>query len=392
MRFVLSWVQKPGYEAPGLILYLRIGIIGGILGRKGDIAVEKSFNDNRYLTGSEMKNPTPHSSRTIENLGGDPGNSPADLVSVIIPAYDAAAFIKETLDSVFAQTYPHYQVIVVNDGSPDTPELEQVLAPYMHRVTYIKQENRGPSGARNTGIRAATGGLIALLDADDLWMPDYLEEQTRFLREHPEYDLVYCNARFFGDTVNDGQEYMAVWSSEGEATFAAIVSGRCQVFCSVTARSPALRAAAFDESFRRSEDFDCWLRFTAAGYRIGYHRKVLVLHREHKTSITTNWTLMVEAHIQVLTKSLALWPEDSEEARVILQAREKSVAGLETIRGKTALLGQDIPAAMAHFQIANAYYKSHKMSAVIFLLRFVPGLVGFMYRLRRSLFRAYRGV
>jgi glycosyltransferase involved in cell wall biosynthesis len=321
-----------------------------------------------------------------------PVNGPADLVSVVIPAYNAAAFINETLDSVFAQAYPHYQVIVVNDGSPDTPELERVLAPYMHRVTYIKQENRGPAGARNTGIRVATGGLIALLDADDLWTPDYLDEQTRFLCEHPEYDLVYSNARFFGDTIYDGREYMSVWSSEGEATFTAIVSGRCQVFCSVTARTPALRAVAFDESLRRSEDFDCWLRITAAGYRIGYHRKVLALHREHKESVTTNWTLMVEAHIQVLTKALALWPENSEEARVTLRAREKSAAGLETLRGKMALLNQDFPAAIGHFEAANTYEKSAKKSAVILLLKLAPALVVSIYRLRGSLFRAYRGV
>jgi len=319
-------------------------------------------------------------------------NGPADLVSVIIPAYNAAAFIKETLDSVFAQTYSHYEAIVVNDGSPDTPELEQVLASYMHRVTYIKQENRGLSGARNTGIRAATGSLIAILDADDLWTPDYLEEQTKFLRKHPEYDLVYSNARLFGDTVYDGQEYTAVCPSTGEATAAAIISRRCHVFVSVTARTPALRAIAFDESLRSCEDFDCWIRFTAAGYRIGYHRKVLVLCRRHGASLSANRTRMAEYNIQVLTKSLALWPQDSEEVRLLLQAREKKVAELEAIRGKTALLGQDIPAAVAHFQTANAYYKSDKMSAVIFLLRFVPGPVGFLYRLRRSLFRAYRGV
>jgi glycosyltransferase involved in cell wall biosynthesis len=106
----------------------------------------------------------------------NPGNYPADLVSVIIPAYNAAPYIKDALDSVFAQTYPHYQVIVVNDGSPDTPALEQVLQPYIHHVTYITQENRGLAGARNTGIRATNGSLVALLDADDIWKPDYLEE------------------------------------------------------------------------------------------------------------------------------------------------------------------------------------------------------------------------
>ena len=318
------------------------------------------------------------------------GICPADLVSVIIPAYNAAPFIKETLDSVFAQTYPHFQVIVVNDGSPDTPALEEVLLPYMHRVTYIKQENRGPSAARNTGLRAAGGSLVAFLDADDIWTPDYLEVQTRFLREHLEYDLVYCNARFFGDTVYNGQEYMSVCPSHGEATSAAIISRRCHPFGLVTARRENLASIGFDESIRASEDFDCWLRFTAAGYKIGYHRKVLVLYRKHRASNSANPTRLAEYNLQVLTKALSLWPQGSEEARLLLEAKAKRVAELETIRGKLALLSQDVPAAVAHLQAANTYYKSVKKSTVIFLLKLAPRLVGAVFRLRRLLFRAYR--
>ena len=323
------------------------------------------------------------------------GNGPVDLVSVIIPAYNAAPFIKESLDSVFAQTYPHYDVIVVNDGSPDTPELEQVLLPYIHRVIYLKQENRGPSSARNTGLRAATGNLVACLDADDIWKPDYLEEQTRFLNEHPEYDLIYCNARFFGDSVYDGKEYMSVCPSEGEATAAAIISRRCHVFTSsVTARRTKLASVGFDESIRVSEDFDCWVRFIAAGHRIGYHRKILVLYRKHdaNASLTANPSRMAEYKIQVLTKSLALWPRDSEEVRLLLQAKDQKIAELETLRGKLALRNQNIPAAAAHLQAANNYYKSAKISMAVVMLKWTPWLVGSAFKLRRLLFRAYRDV
>jgi glycosyltransferase involved in cell wall biosynthesis len=354
--------------------------------------VEKLLNGDRFLTGSEMKKSARQSEGTTEDLTRDPADDLDDLVSVIIPAYNVATFIKEALDSVFAQTYPHYQVIVVNDGSPDTPELEQVLAPYLHRVTYIKQENRGLSGARNTGLRAATGSLVALLDADDIWMPDYLEEQTRFLREHPEYDLVYSNARIFGDTIYDGQEYTDVCPSAGEATPAAIISRRCQVFVSVTARTPALKAVAFDESLRSCEDFDCWIRFTAAGFRIGYHRKILVRCRRHGASLSANRTRMGEYNIQVLTKSLSLWPQDSEEVRLLLQQREKRVAELETTRGKQTLLDEDFSAAIGHFEAANTYYKSAKNSILIFLLRLMPGLVRSFFRLRGLVFRAYRDI
>src|SRR5215469_4227081 len=95
--------------------------------------------------------------------------APADfspLVSVIIPAYNASRFIRKTLESVFAQTYSNFEVIVVNDGSPDTQELEVAISPFRDRVIYITQENRGPNGARNTGLQAATGEFVALLDSD----------------------------------------------------------------------------------------------------------------------------------------------------------------------------------------------------------------------------------
>lgn len=321
-----------------------------------------------------------------------PRNDSAELVSVVIPAYNVARFIKEALDSVFAQTYRHYEVIVVNDGSPDTPEFEKVLLPYIDRITYIKQENRGIGGARDTGLRAAKGSLVAFLDADDMWLPDYLAEQAKFLHDHPEFDLVYSNARIFGESVHAGKEYMDVCPSEGEATAAAIISRRCHVFTSVMARTDILKDVGFDESLRSCEDFDCWLRFTARGHRIGYHRKVLVLYRKHNTGLTANPTQMAEYSIRVLTKSLSLWPADSEEGRLLREAKADKIAGLETIRGKIALRNQDFPVAIAHLKVANGHYRSAKMYAVIALLKVAPRIVATTYRLRGELFLAHRGI
>src|SRR5581483_4665750 len=102
-------------------------------------------------------------------------------VSVIIPAYNAAAFIAETLDSVYAQTFADFEVIVVNDGSPDTEDLERELAPYREKLSYIKQENQGAAAARNTGIKAARGEFVAFLDADDTWLLAFLEKQLDLL-------------------------------------------------------------------------------------------------------------------------------------------------------------------------------------------------------------------
>jgi glycosyltransferase involved in cell wall biosynthesis len=315
-----------------------------------------------------------------------------DLVSVIIPAYNAAPYIKETLDSVFAQTYTSFQIIVVNDGSPDTEALERILLPYRDRITYLKQENRGLSGARNTGLRAATGSMVALLDADDLWTPDYLEEQTKFLRKRPEYDLVYCNAQFFGDSIYDGKEYMNVCLSDGEATSAAIISRRCHVFVSVTARTEVLKQFGFDESLRSCEDFDCWLRFTAAGHRIGYHRKVLVHYRKHGASLSANPTWMADYNLRVLKNARTLWPDNSEETTLLHEAIASKEADLETLRGKLALQNSDIPSAISHLQAANRYHKSAKISMVVSLLKVAPAFVLSVIKLRGLLFQSHRDI
>src|SRR3954447_7877831 len=94
---------------------------------------------------------------------------PRPAVSVIIPAYRASRDIADALASVFAQTFTDFEVIVVDDGSPDAAELEVAVAPFRSRIQLIVQANRGAGAARNTGIRASTGRLIAFLDADDLW-------------------------------------------------------------------------------------------------------------------------------------------------------------------------------------------------------------------------------
>src|SRR5881227_962875 len=116
------------------------------------------------------------------------------LVSVVIPAYNVGPLISETLDSVLAQHYRHFEIIVVNDGSPDTPALEAALAPYRDRITYIAQENAGPGAARNAGIERARGELIAFLDGDDIWLPECLTEQVARANADPGLAVVHADA------------------------------------------------------------------------------------------------------------------------------------------------------------------------------------------------------
>src|SRR5215216_1193601 len=123
----------------------------------------------------------------------------APTVSVIIPAYNAAKFIGEALNSVYSQTFNAYEVIVINDGSLDTDDLERELKRYPGGLRYIRQENRGAAAARNTGLRAAAGEFIAFLDADDTWLPNFLEKQIEFLKSS-NADLVYADALLSGES------------------------------------------------------------------------------------------------------------------------------------------------------------------------------------------------
>jgi glycosyltransferase involved in cell wall biosynthesis len=110
-------------------------------------------------------------------------------ITVAIPAYNAEPYLREALDSVLAQTCKPHEIIVVNDGSHD--RTEEIALSYGSSIRYIKQENQGLSGARNTAIREASGDWIALFDSDDVMLPEKLERQTRVIEENPNLMLVY---------------------------------------------------------------------------------------------------------------------------------------------------------------------------------------------------------
>ena len=240
-------------------------------------------------------------------------------VSVVVPAYNVAPFIAEALESVFAQTFTDFEVVIVNDGSPDTEEFERALAPYRERLVYVRQENAGPSAARNAGIRRARGRYVAFLDGDDVWLPAYLEEQLAALAEGAGLDLVYSDAMLFGEGELVGRTFMQTCPSRGPVTVESLLAQRCAVITScVVARREALVAAGlFNETYRRSEDFDLWVRMAHAGARLGYRRKVLARHRMRGDSLAADAARMHEAAVGVyrdLARTLGLTPRERAAA------------------------------------------------------------------------------
>ena len=318
-----------------------------------------------------------------EQMQGE-GGSP--LVSVIMPAYNVARYIGDALESVFAQTFKDFEVVVVNDGSPDTDELERVLMPYRERLVYLKQENGGVSAARNAGIRAARAPFVAHLDPDDLWEPEYLASQLAVLEQDASIDVLYPDALIFGDSPEAGQRFMDWCPSVGEVTVESLFAERCHVMCSVTARRETLlRAGLFDEALRCSEDFDLWLRVLKAGGRIAYNRRVLARYRRRGASHTSDAEWLATSLLRVLDKAEGSLELTDAERAALAEMRGRVRAGLDLYEGKRAFFRGDAASASASLRAANEHFKSRKLALAVFMMKFAPGWLRRAYDLRDRL-------
>ena len=132
--------------------------------------------------------------------------------SVIIPAYNAASYLKECIDSVLNQTFKNLEIIVVDDGSTDdTPD---ILKKYSDAVIWVKQENAGPSAARNRGLEIAKGKYLCFLDADDRYKPNHLEKLVTFLEDHPDLGYVFSDLELFENDQTVERSLIERWGKD----------------------------------------------------------------------------------------------------------------------------------------------------------------------------------
>ena len=305
------------------------------------------------------------------------------LVSVIIPAYNAAEFIGETLDSVFAQTFTRYEVIVINDGSPDTEALEQVLKRYPSNLHYIKQENQGAAAARNTGLRASQAEFVAFLDADDTWLPEFLEKQMDFL-ERSNADFVYCDAYLFGESTSTNRTFMQMHPSQGAVTPEKLLALKTTVLTStvLARKAPILAVGLFDESVRRGHDFELWLRLAKAGIRFDYQYEVLGRHRILETSLSGDMASQLRRTVAVLEAVKARGSLTESEEAALRFNMNCTRQGLALESGKEKLLGRDFAGALSAFNEARKFSFSWKLVFVCFALRIAPDMLRRVYSRR----------
>jgi len=225
-------------------------------------------------------------------------------VSVIIPAFNCAAYVADAVESALNQTRPPAEVIVVDDGSTDGTDV--VLRGFGSRIRVVSQQNRGLPAARNAGVAVATGEWLAFLDADDLWLPEKLARQGAATAD-PRVALVYTDRFNIGDRgAHPEVQGQALDLYEGDVFLPLLTSGN-----SVTASSAMVRASVFQslggfmEHLRSAEDWDLWIRI-AEHHRVAVCREPLVCYRYHGSMMSGNPRRMCEARRQVMERALAL--------------------------------------------------------------------------------------
>ncbi len=256
------------------------------------------------------------------------------MISVVIPTYNRAQFVKEAIASVLEQTYKDFELIVVDDGSTD--ETPQVLAAYGDKLKVLRQENKGVSAARNAGISAAQGEWIAFLDSDDLWKKQKLEKQVEWLQAHPQVRICHTDEIWIrrGVRVNPMKKHAKPngWIFE-----------QCLPLCVVSPSSVLIHRSlfekhgVFDESLPACEDYDLWLRF-AAKAPFGFVPEAWLTKRGgHEDQLSQKYWGLDRFRVQSLVKLIrsgTLKPQQLHAAKKMLEEKCQILASGARKRGK----------------------------------------------------------
>ncbi len=226
-------------------------------------------------------------------------NTPA--ISVVIPAYNAERTVAETLDSVLAQSMQDFEIIVVNDGSRDATGaiLDFYAERHPGKVRVIHQENTGQARARNNGIAAARGRYIAFNDADDIWAPEKLERQLRFLEDNPEYGLCYTEGMTIDEKGREKEPFGATREFTGRC-FEILITRNNIIGSSVMVRRAVLDdVGVFNPELRACENWELWTRI-ARKYPIACIDEKLSFYRQHGGNMSKDIDRMRENRIAAI--------------------------------------------------------------------------------------------
>jgi hypothetical protein len=223
------------------------------------------------------------------------------LISIVVPAFNAANTLAETIDSVIAQTVSNFELLIVDDGSTDaTLAIASAYASRDPRVRTQHRANGGISAARNAALAVARGEWLALLDSDDLWAPDYLERQLAIVASHPTAAVVTANVHNLGGPWHG----TPLWpTTTGVATVTLLdMIEKPDSICvmSLFRREVIDRIGGFNERLRSNEDYDFWLRAATAGFEFVKNFSSCGWYRRRPESVSADERKMLAGILVVL--------------------------------------------------------------------------------------------
>ena len=269
-----------------------------------------------------------------------PDGFTAPAISIIVPAYGVTTMLADALDSLIAQDRSDWEAIVIDDGDA---RVADHVAPYTAdpRIHFVQTDNAGLATARNRAMTHARAPLIALLDGDDIYEPDYVSTMIAAISGSPRFGLVSCDATYFGaDRV--GERFSAYCPQVVPATLDAVIRRRFNIFIAATMRREAIEAiGGFDTSLRSAEDLDAWLRILEAGWELGYVPRPLARYRRRPGQMSSNVGVMLQSAWAVF-----------DHARARLGMRPEAAAAAEMC----AVVARDINAEIgfAHIREGRA--------------------------------------
>jgi glycosyltransferase involved in cell wall biosynthesis len=232
-------------------------------------------------------------------------------VSVVIATYNRAKFLPETLESVFKQRFQVFELIVVDDGSTDNTQ--DVLRTYEDRIHYIYHENRGPSAARNLGVRRARAPWIAVQDSDDLCAAHHLETLYKYAAEHPGCGMIFANGAYLGgkehnrETIIPGRKSQHL-AQQGIKLVDLFDKSIVRLQASLISKKCYDAVGGHDESLRISMDLDLAFRILMR-HPVAYLDEVVFYYRKHEGNIGRNQELRLLENIRVIEKLLREFPQ-----------------------------------------------------------------------------------
>jgi glycosyltransferase involved in cell wall biosynthesis len=304
------------------------------------------------------------------------------VISVIIPTYNSAQYIREAIDSVLCQTYTDYEIIVIDDGSTD--DTRRIIKDEYPGVRYYRVQHKGVGSARNYGISMAQGEYIAFLDADDKWLPEKLEKQFNAFNEYPEVGMVFTENRFFWKAqivdrgINKRKKLMS-----GDILANIFMNSYVGTPTVMVRKSVLDDVGWFEEQLVVGEDLNMWIRI-AAKYRIELIDEPLVLCRVAEGSLCSSLANVIEGNKKNIELMRTKYPDIYR--RLGQKVINKKYSYIYFSEGYQYFRNGEYDRAKSSFEKSIGYNLCLLKAITYYCLCFVPqALLAIMKQLRRAI-------